>query len=177
MAYGSVTGVSRINSHLTGGYTASSLPTQAAVVEWLEQGEATVNAALAKAGYQTPVATTAAVYPVIVRLNNLWAAAVAEASTNIGLGDAETRSDKLRAQYRDELKELLDGDLTLAGLTRAPSAPVRRNVRSVELRRRDGYAHRFDEGNTEYASGEKDDITLQEPWRLSDAGARPEGNY
>ena len=179
MAYGSVTGVSQINSHLVGGYTASSLPTQAAVTEWLTQGAAAVNAALAKAGYSTPVSVTAACYPLIVRLNNLWAAAVAEASTNIGVdGTSETRSDKLWKQYRDELSDLLSGDLTLAGLTHSTSAPTRRGIRSLEMRRRDGYASRFDPANTEYVSGNTDDdLTLSEPWRLSAAGGKPERNY
>ena len=175
MAYGSVTGVARINSHLAGGYSVSSTPTAAAVTEWLEQGNAAVDMTLAKAGYSIPVASTAAVYPVIVRLNNLYAAACAEQSTNIGLGDAETRSNKLWAQYKDELASLLDGDLTLVGLSRANTAPAMRYMRSKELRRRDGYAHRFDEGNTEYASGTTDDLTLLEPWRLG--GGKPESDY
>jgi hypothetical protein len=156
MAYGSVTGVARINSHLTGGYTASSLPSAVAVSEWLEQGQANIDIALAKAGYSAPVVSTATVYPYIVRLNNLWAAAVAEASTNIGInGDAETRSDKLWQQYRDELRELLDGDLTLVGLSRSASMPVRRRVSSLPLRRYDGFAVNAEEvAASEYAQDE-----------------------
>jgi hypothetical protein len=124
------------------------------------------------------VPTAAACYPTAIRLNNLWAAAVAEQSTNIGLnGDAETRSEKLWAQYKAELADLLAGDLSLVGLTTNANANVRRSVRSMELRRRDGYAQRFDSSNTEYASGSDDDITLREPWRLSDAGSTPEGQF
>lgn len=156
MAYGSVTGVARINSHLTDGYTASTLPTQAAVTEWLDQGRAALDLALAKAGYSVPVTNTAACYPVLVRLNNLFAAASAESSTNIGGdGTGETRSEKLWALYRDGLNELLDGDLTLAGLTRATSAPVRRRVSSLPLRRYDGYATNADDVSaSEYAQGD-----------------------
>lgn len=178
MAYGSVTGVGRINSHLVGGYTTSSLPTATAISEWLEQGQSQIDVALAKAGYSVPVSSSVTCYPYIVRLNNLWAAAVAEAATNIGLnGDAETRSDKLWEQYRAELKALLDGDLTLAGLSRSANVPVRRSVRSLEMRRRDGYAQRFDEHNTEYASGTDDDMTLREPWRLTGDVEASEGNF
>jgi hypothetical protein len=152
MAYGSVTGVARINSHATGGYTAASLPTATAVAEWLEQGATAVDLALAKAGYGTPVSSAAQAYPYLVRLNNLWAAAAAESSTNQALGEAETRSDGLWQMYRDELRELLDGDLTLVGLTRSGTAPVRRRVSSLPLRRYDGFAKNADEVRaSEYA--------------------------
>ena len=178
MAYGSVTGVARVNSHLTGGYSGTSLPTASAVAEWLEQGTAAINVALAKAGYTTPVSDSAAVYPYIVRLCNLWAAAVAEQSTNQALGETETRSEKLWQQYKDELAELLDGDLTLVGLTQSTATPVNAGMRSREMRRRDGWAKRFDPHNSEYATGDSDDdITLREPWRLSGTGGKPEGNY
>jgi hypothetical protein len=177
--YGSETGVEAINAHLTDGYGAATLPTSAQVATWLEQGYAHLNLLLAKAGYSTPVSATVTLYPFLTRLNNLYAAACAEQSTNIstaGPGE-ETRSAALWTQYRAELADLLDGDLTLAGLTRATTAPVRRRVGSLELRRRDGYAHRFDSENSEYASGSTDDITLLEPWRLGSGGGTPERDY
>lgn len=151
--YGSETGVEQVNSHFIGGYTATSVPTAAAVAAWLGQGYAHLNLLLAQAGYQTPVAPSAGAYPFLVRLNNLFAAACAEEATNIstaGPGE-ETRSEKLWNQYRAGVKELLAGDLTAAGLSRAATAPVRARVRSLELRRRDGYAHHFDPTNSEYA--------------------------
>lgn len=177
--YGSVTGVEHINSHYVGGYTTTGMPATSAVVAWLAQGYAALNVYLGKAGYATPVSTSAACYAVLTRLNDLYAAACAEQATNIstaGPGE-ETRSEKLWQRFKVELADFLDGDLTLVGLSRGTTAPVRARVRSLELRRRDGYAKRFDPDNTEYAASETDDITLLEPWRLSDSAGRAEGDY
>ena len=147
MAYGHVTGVARINSHLTDGYSADSLPTANAVAEWIEQGASAIDLALTNAGYVTPVSHAAAVFPALARLNNLYAAAAAEESTNILLGSGETRSEKLWTRYREELKALLAGDLTLSGVYRrsAEGDPARRRVSSLPLRRYDGYAVNADE--------------------------------
>lgn len=152
MAYGSVTGVARLNSHLTDGYSATSLPTAQAVAEWIEQGAAALDMTLAKAGYAAPAPVAAVCYPTLTRLNNLFAAATAEASTNIAQGEGETRSDKLWQQYRAELKDLLAGDLTAVGLTRAATTGARARVSSLPLRRYDGYAVHADTGSaSEYA--------------------------
>ena len=163
--YGSESGVEAINAHLTTGYTGASVPNALALVGWLEQGYSYLNLVLAKAGYTTPVASTVACYPLLTRLNNLYAAACAEQATNIstaGPGE-QTRSEKLWAQFKDELGLFLDGDLTLAGLSRLATAPVRRRVRSLELRRRDGYASAFDPDNTEYATGAGEWTGTQKP--------------
>jgi hypothetical protein len=167
--YGSETGVEAINAHLVGGYTTTSVPTSTQVATYLSDGYSAINARLAMAGYSTPVAATVACYDAIARLNNLFAAASAEEATNISSAgpEGESRSQRLWARYETEFTSLLGGDLTQAGLSKAATAPVRKRVRSVELRRRDGYAHRFDSDNTEYAAGSTDDITLREPWRLS----------
>ena len=160
--YGSRAGVEAVNSHLIGGYTSSTVPTVSAVGSWLEQGYAALNVALAKAGCAVPISTGAACYDLLVRLNNLYAAACAEQSVNIstaGPGE-ETRSEKLWRQYKDELGALLTGDLSLAGLTPATTASPRRRVRSLELRRRDGYAKRFDATNSEYASSATDETLI-----------------
>lgn len=152
MAYGSVTGAARINSHLIGGYTATSLPTASAVAEWVEQGASAIDLALARAGYATPVPAAAQAYPTLTRLNNLYAAAAAEESTNIILGEGETRSEKLWSRYRSELKDLLAGDLTLVGVARQATAPARGRVSSLPLRRYDGYARHADTvAGAEYA--------------------------
>jgi hypothetical protein len=141
--YGSENGVEGINAHMVGGYTASTTPSSAQIATFLAQGAATLDAAIARAGYTTPVAATVACYPVVVRLNDLYAAACAEQAVNIstaGPGE-ETRSEKLWKQYRAELADFLAGDLALAGLFRtASTASPRRRVRSLPLRHYDGYA-------------------------------------
>src|SRR5512137_217077 len=103
--YGSEAGVEAINSHAVGGYTSLTMPTSTAVAAWLEQGASMIDNALAKAGYATPVAATAACYQAVVRLNNLYAAACAEQSVNISeaMPGQETRSDKLWKNYRLEM--------------------------------------------------------------------------
>lgn len=155
-SYGTEQGVEAINAHYVTGYGSASVPTALAVQQFLEQGYAYLNVVLAQRGYVTPVASTVACYPLLQRLNNLYAAAATEQATNIstaGPGE-QTRSEKLWAQFKDELGLFTAGDLTAAGLTLAPvTTTARTRVRSLELRRRDGYAAVQDPDNTEYAVG------------------------
>ena len=147
-SYGTRLGVEAINSHFSGGYTSATLPTDTAVSAWLAEGYAHINVALAKAGYTVPASSSATCYSVLTRLNNLYAAACAEQAVNIGAtGETETRADKLWTQYKDGLKDLLDGDLTLAGLTHVATAPVRRSIRSLQMRHYDGFAVNADEAD------------------------------
>ena len=118
--YGSETGVEAINSHFISGYTTTTAPTSLNIGVWLSQGYATLNMALKRAGYVTPITAAAApeVYDVLTRLNDLYGAACAEEATNIstaGPGE-ETRSEKLWKEYRAGLADLLTGDLTLLGV-------------------------------------------------------------
>ena len=151
--YGSEGGVEGLNAHMIGGYSATTTPSSAQVAVFLEQGAATLDAALAKAGYTTPVVSTATGYQVLIRLNDLYAAACAEGAVNIstaGPGE-ETRSDKLWKLYRMELADFLAGDLTPLGLTLTPSTSTpRRRVRSLPLRRYDGYARNADNSALDY---------------------------
>lgn len=155
-SYGSVQGVEAVNAHRIGGYSYATVPTVGQVDAFLADGYAKINVALAIAGYTVPVTDTAATcYDCLARLNNLFAAACAEQATAVSTGgpESEARSAVLFQQYRDELKELLAGDLSKAGLASTTTATGgNRYVRSRELRRRDGYAHRFDAANTEYGS-------------------------
>ncbi len=142
--YGSEQGVEGINAHMIGGYTVTTTPTSTQVATFLAQGAAMLDAAFAKAGYTTPVAAGAACYSIIVRLNDLYAAACAEQAVNIstaGPGE-ETRSEKLWKQYKAELADFLAGDLTLVGLSLAATATTapRKRVRSLPMRHYDGFA-------------------------------------
>jgi hypothetical protein len=151
--YGSETGVEAINAHRTDGYTATTNPSSTQVEGFLSDGYAHINMMLAKAGYAVPVASSAACYGVLVTLNNLYAAAQAEEAVNVSSAglDGEARSAVLWQRYHDGLAELLTGDLTLAGLSKQATTQPRPYVRSVGLRRRDGFAHRFDPDNSEYS--------------------------
>ena len=156
--YGNESGVEAINSHYIGGYSTSSTPTSQAVGVWLTQGYAALNMALKRAGYTTPVTSSAApeVYAMLTRLNDLYAAACAEQATNIstaGPGE-ETRSEKLWKEYKDGLADLVAGDGTLLGLTLASTdtTPVRPRIRSLQMRHYDGFAINADEVSAgEYA--------------------------
>jgi hypothetical protein len=176
--YGSEAGIEGINAHFVGGYTASTIPTSTQVATFLSDGYAALNMILAQAGYTTP-AVSGTAFDVLARLNNLFAAACAEEAVNLSTAglDQESRSQRLWERYRIELAAFLAGDLTLAGLAHAATAPVRKSIRSVGLRKRDGYADRFDPDNTEYTAATADDITLTEPWRLGAGGGRLQGEY
>ena len=97
MAYGTAAGVSALVPAV-GTLSTISLPTLAQVDAWLEQGAATIDRALAGAGFGTPVAALAGVYPELAALNELYAAAyvvmarglseytATDAATIVGLG-------------------------------------------------------------------------------------------
>lgn len=141
MAYGTEAGVEAINAHFIGGYTTSTTPSAAQVAGFLADGYAALNLRLAYAGYSVPVLSSASVYGVLTRLNNLYAAACAEEAQNISASlEPEARSAMLWARYQNELDALLSGDLTLVGAARNTAAPARRRIRSLPLRRYDGYA-------------------------------------
>ena len=151
--YGSEQGVEGINAHQIGGYTASTTPTSAQVAVFLTQGASLIDTALARAGYVVPVASTATCYQAVVRLNDLFAAAAAEQAVNISdaMPGQTTRSDKLWQAYEAELKYLLEGDLTTAGvpLTTSAASP-RKRIRSLPTRHFDGYAVNADDLATDY---------------------------
>jgi hypothetical protein len=175
--YGSEAGVEAINAHFIGGYTSATQPTSTQVATFLSDGYAALNLRLSLAGYSMP-ATSGTAYDVLARLNNLYAAACAEEAVNLstaGMAE-ESRSQRLWGRYDAELGALLAGDLTLAGLTMASTAKPRRGIRSLAMRKRDGYAEHFDNDNTEYGSASDDDWTLLYPWNLG-GGQRPQGEF
>ncbi len=156
--YGSEEGVEAINAHFVGGYTNSTIPTSAQIATFLADGYAALNLRLEQAGYVTPASAGTTAYSVLERLNNLYAAACAEEAVNLsaaGLAE-ESRSQRLWRRYETELEAFLAGDLTLSGLLKSGAAPPRRGIRSLSLRKRDGYAEHFDPDSTEYASADND---------------------
>ena len=144
MAYGSVSGVSALIP-VVGTLGTSSTPTSAQVTEWLAQGSARIDRALSSAGYSVPVATSAAVFAELTALANLYGAAhvLSARGLDSANGEAENRSDAWLARFNAELTSLAASDLSALGVPSAPSTGVnagRRRVRTLQLRRVDGYA-------------------------------------
>ena len=144
MAYGSVSGVSALIP-VVGTLGTSSTPTSAQVTEWLAQGSARIDRALSSAGYSVPVATSAAVFAELTALANLYGAAhvLSARGLDSANGEVENRSDAWLERFNAELTSLAASDLSALGVPSAPTTGVnagRRRVRTLQLRRVDGYA-------------------------------------
>ncbi len=144
MSYGSVSGVSALVP-AAGTLGTSSTPTSAQTQEWLAQGSARIDRALSSAGYSVPVDSDATVYAELEGLANLYGAA--HVLTARGLdsanGEAENRADVWLQRFNDTLKELAASDLSALGVSAATTTGVnagRRRVRTLQLRRIDGFA-------------------------------------
>ncbi len=144
MSYGSLSGVSALVP-VAGTLGATSTPTSAQVTEWLAQGSARIDRALSSAGYSIPVASTATVHAELTALANLYAAAhvLIARGLDSANGEAENRSDAYIERFTSELSALASSDLSALGVSAAPTTGVnagRRRIRTLQLRRIDGYA-------------------------------------
>lgn len=144
MSYGSVAGVSALVP-AAGTLGASSTPTSAQVAEWLAQGGARIDRALSNAGYSVPVASTATVYAELTALANLYGAAHVLMARGLDTtnGEEENRADVWLKRFNETLKALAASDLSALGVSLAATTGVnagRRRVRTLQLRRIDGYA-------------------------------------
>lgn len=144
MSYGSVSGVSALVP-VAGTLGSSSIPTSAQVTEWLTQASARIDRALASAGYSIPVASTATAYAELTALANLYGAAFVLMARGLdsATGEAENRSDALMRQFSDGLTSIASSDLSALGVSASATTGVnagRRRVRTLQLRRVDGYA-------------------------------------
>jgi hypothetical protein len=144
MAYGSVAGVSALVP-VAGTLGASSTPTSAQVTEWLAQGSARIDRALSSAGYSIPVAGTATVASELAALANLYGAAhvIMARGLDSANGEAENRSDVMLERFNAELTSIASSDLSSLGVSSVATTGVnagRRRVRTLQLRRIDGYA-------------------------------------
>jgi len=144
MSYGSVSGVSALVP-VAGTLGSSSTPTSAQVTEWLTQASARIDRALASAGYSIPVASTATAYAELTALANLYGAAFVLMARGLdsATGEAENRSDALMRQFSDGLTSIAGSDLSALGVSASATTGVnagRRRVRTLQLRRVDGYA-------------------------------------
>ena len=144
MSYGSLSGVSALVP-VAAPLSATSTPTSAQVTEWLAQGSARIDRALSSAGYSIPVASTATVHAELTALANLYAAAhvLIARGLDSANGEAENRSDAYIERFTSELSALASSDLSALGVSAATTTGVnagRRRIRTLQLRRVDGYA-------------------------------------
>jgi len=142
--YGSLDGIRAI-APAVGDITEDSTPTAAQVDSWLVEASSMIDGALSGAGYLVPVVRTAAAYPTIRALANLYATAYTLRARGLDMvqGQQESRSETYLKEFRTSLASLAKTDLTSQGvpLRDSPGAmPVRRGVRSMQLRRVDGYS-------------------------------------
>lgn len=149
MAYGTVLGVAaRVPGAQLG---AISTPDTEQVTAWLGQGSAYIDRKLATAGYVAPVADTSALYPELTALAEQYAAAQMLRARGLDTitGEGEIRSEVWLNDVRARINEIAASDLVALGVARAVVSGAPTRMRSVQLRRVDGYARNG--GATEYA--------------------------
>lgn len=151
MSYGSTAGVSAIVPAL-GTLDGSSTPTATQVEGWLNEAYAKINAALSAAGYSVPV-TAAEALPLLRSLENLYGAAYALRARGMEIShdEEEVRSETYLKDFRLQLKDLSLQDLTALGVSLRPAtnpAQRRRRLRSLQIRRIDGYSAALGETGT-----------------------------
>ena len=140
--YGSETGVQAIVPAV-GVQDNDSTPTDAQLAGWLAEGYSLINQTLAAAGYVIPVASSVALYPSLRALNDLYGAAYVLRSRGMDVvqGEEESRSEMYLKDFFRRLAMLATQDLTALGLTlRTSPTAARRGVRTLQLRRVDGYS-------------------------------------
>lgn len=153
--YGSIDGIMAL-APAVGIIDNDSTPNTGQVEEWLSEGAALINSALAGAGYAVPVVRTAAGYPFLRSLENLYATAYTLRARGLDVvqGQQESRSEVYLKDFHNRLKMLVASDLTAMGLTlrTSPGVATRRGVRSLQLRRVDGYSAQYG-GQTDELDG------------------------
>jgi hypothetical protein len=145
MAYGTVAGASA----LVPAQTISTLtaPSTAQVTTWCAEADAIINRTIAGAGYTVPVSAGTTLYTELVGLSNLYAAAYILRAVGIDTssGNQEDRSEVWLEDFRTRLHSLAASNLAALGATALPaSSNRRRRVRTLQLRRIDGYSARHE---------------------------------
>lgn len=151
-SYGSISGINALAPAL-GEIDEASTPNTTQAEDWLNEGYVYINNALAGAGYVVPVGRNVAAFPALRALNNLYATAYALRARGMDAtdGKGESRSESYLKDFFNRLKALAEQDLTAQGLTMRGSGQIqRRGLRSMQLRRVDGYSA---EANTVYEYG------------------------
>jgi hypothetical protein len=138
-------------AHVSG----ASQPSDVDVERWLAEASSWIDIALSTAGYLVPADALAVITPKLDSLANLYAGAYVLRARGLDtlVGETEQRSDIWLREFRDALQALVDGgDLTGVGLVLRPAtaATLTRRVRSIPMRRVDGYSGNAGYGVTEY---------------------------
>lgn len=139
--YGSAAGANA----LVPTWGGSTNPTAGQVTAWSAEAYAKINRALANAGYTAPITdTTIALYPELTGLENLYAAAYILRSLAIDTasGEGEERSEVWLADFYSQLKDLVNSNLALLGASPLSSSTTsrRRRIRTLQMRKVDGYS-------------------------------------
>lgn len=125
---------------------------------WLTEAYAKINRALANAGYSTPVSSSAAVYAELTGLENLYAAAYVLRARGIDVasGDDEKTSEVWLEDFYNQLKDLAASNLALLGVTLLPSTTPtrRRRIRTLQMRKVDGYSRGRTDETWDVSQGE-----------------------
>jgi hypothetical protein len=154
MAYGSTAGVSALLP-VIGTLGATSTPTSTQVSTWLTEASAIIDRHVTGAGFTAPVASSATLYSELGALANLYAAAqcaMARSIDNLS-GEPEDRATMWLERFYAQLKEIAASDLSMLGATVAPAPATagsgRRRIRTLQLRRVDGYSAAVGDLDTE----------------------------
>lgn len=142
MAYGSETGVEAIVP-AAGTIDGSSVPTSTQLSNWIDEGASRIDRVLASAGYSVPVASSADCYEELRALNNLYAAAYVLRARGLDVlqGTDQNKTSMWLAEFRRDLESLAASNLAAGGATLATTTTTgRRRVRSLQMRRIDGYS-------------------------------------
>ncbi len=128
MAYTTSASVAAFCANLITGasdFSASTIPTQAQVNNWIAQGTNQIDTALRARGL-TPPTSGCDIYGQLADLNTYYAIARAEKTrTNVRLAPGErTRGQVFQKDFDEGLKLLLSTDLSRAGLTYAHAGYV-----------------------------------------------------
>lgn len=152
--YGSTSGANA----LVPTWNGSANPTAAQVTVWLTDANAQINRAIANAGYSTPVGTGAAAYAELTGLENLYAGAyiLRSISVDVASGEGEERSEVWLKDFYARLRDLAASNLSLLGVTLLPSTTTsrRRRLRTLQMRKVDGYSAGNSNGPLVYEGGE-----------------------
>lgn len=122
MAYCSASDVGILCQNLLGKaeeFDTSTSPTLTAITMWLSTGCGLINTRLAGEGYSVPIPTTSEAYDVARQANALYGAWMAERSrlnTRTAV-DERTRADMFRNDFYELLSQLIDSNLSLAGVS------------------------------------------------------------
>ena len=155
-SYGTVAGVSAIVPHAVA-VNQTAHPTDAQVTVWLAEGYARINRSIASAGYTVPIDSGAAVYGELTALNNLYASAYALRARGLDTmnGEEESRSEVWLKSFNEQLNELAASNLAAMGATVATGetsagTPSRRRIRTLQMRKVDGYSGVYEDAYPEY---------------------------